>query len=263
MTLGGLGRDGSRAALLLESATAAPDVYVSDLAMTNPRRLTTINPQVADFALGETEVVRWKSDGVEVEGVLLKPVGYQAGKRYPLLVVAHGGPSGAYVNGFRVGGLEGGQVWAGQGWAVFYPNPRGSTNYGEKFLRGEHQRLGRRRLPRHHDRRRRAGRARHRRSGQARAHRLELRRLHDVVGDHADQPLQGGDGRRRPDQHGSMYGTNDIPNVLITYFGGIPNKETHAALHRSLGDDAHRQGDDADADPARRQRRARADRPGL
>ena len=80
--------------------------------------------------------------------MLLKPVGFEAGKRYPTLVVAHGGPAGAYVNNYRVGGLEGGQVWAGKGWAVFYPNPRGSTNYGEKFLRGQHQRLGRRRLSR-------------------------------------------------------------------------------------------------------------------
>ena len=77
----------------------------------------------------------WKSsDGVEVEGVLLKPVGFESGKRYPTLVVAHGGPAGAYVNGFRLGGLEGGQVWAGKGWAVFYPNPRGSSNYGQKTL---------------------------------------------------------------------------------------------------------------------------------
>ena len=48
--------------------------------------------------------------------------------------MAHGGPAGAFVNGFRLGGLEGGQVWAGKGWAVFYPNPRGSSNYGQKTL---------------------------------------------------------------------------------------------------------------------------------
>ena len=45
--------------------------------------------------------------GPEVEGVLLKPVGYTAGRRYPTLVVAHGGPAGAYTNNYRVGGLEG------------------------------------------------------------------------------------------------------------------------------------------------------------
>jgi len=134
VTLGGLSRDGSRAALLLESATAAPNVYVSDLAMTSPRRLTTVNPEASEFALGEAEVIRWKSDGVEIEGILQKPVGYAPGTRYPLLVVPHGGPTGAHLNSFRVGFGDGGQHWAGQGWAVLYPNPRGSTNYGERFM---------------------------------------------------------------------------------------------------------------------------------
>jgi dipeptidyl aminopeptidase/acylaminoacyl peptidase len=48
----------------------------------------------------------------------------------------HGGPTGAHVNGFKVGVHNGAQLWAGQGWAVLYPNPRGSSNYGEKFMRG-------------------------------------------------------------------------------------------------------------------------------
>ena len=73
---------------------------------------------------------------LDIEGVLVKPVGYQPGKRYPLLVDVHGGPTGAHTNGFKVGVHNGGQLWAGQGWAVLYPNPRGSSNYGEKFMRG-------------------------------------------------------------------------------------------------------------------------------
>ncbi|HEX7021191.1 MAG TPA: prolyl oligopeptidase family serine peptidase [Gemmatimonadaceae bacterium] len=52
------------------------------------------------------------------------------------MVVIHGGPTGAHVNSFRVSYGDGGHFWAGQGWAVLYPNPRGSTNYGEKFMRG-------------------------------------------------------------------------------------------------------------------------------
>ena len=51
--------------------------------------------------------------------------------------------------------------------------------------------------------------------------------------DHADQPLQGGDGRRRASPTwSSMYGTNDIPNVLVTYFGGIAEQGDDAALQR-------------------------------
>ena len=99
-------------------------------------KLTDVNPQVRDLALGETEIVTWKSsDGTPVEGILLKPVGYQPGRRYPLLVEAHGGPTGATNAGFKANWGSPGQVWAGEGWAMLYPNPRGSTGYGEKFTR--------------------------------------------------------------------------------------------------------------------------------
>jgi dipeptidyl aminopeptidase/acylaminoacyl peptidase len=126
-------RDGTEAAFVLESASSPPDVYVADSTFASPRRLTTTNPTVTDLALGASEVITWDDDGTEVEGVLLKPAGYQAGQRYPLLVVVHGGPTGAHTDGFKL--ADGGQVWAGRGWAVLYPNPRGSTNYGEGFMR--------------------------------------------------------------------------------------------------------------------------------
>jgi dipeptidyl aminopeptidase/acylaminoacyl peptidase len=100
------------------------------------KTLTATNPQLAGIALGETEVITWKSsDGTEVEGILLKPVGYRQGERYPLLVVAHGGPTGAHTNGFKASSGSGGHYWAGRGWATLYPNVRGSTGYGEKFMR--------------------------------------------------------------------------------------------------------------------------------
>jgi len=135
--LGNLSRDGSVAAFTNESPSFPAEVFVSGPDFAHPKRLTTMNPQIEALALGATEVVTWKStEGYEVEGVLLKPVGYESGKRYPLLVVAHGGPTGAHFNYFRVRYGDGGQHWAGQGWAVLYPNPRGSTNYGEEFMRG-------------------------------------------------------------------------------------------------------------------------------
>jgi dipeptidyl aminopeptidase/acylaminoacyl peptidase len=87
-------------------------------------------------ALGEAEVITWKSrDGATVEGVLLKPVGYTAGRKVPLLVSAHGGPTAAHTNGFKASSSPG-QTWASRGWAVLYPNPRGSTGYGEQWMRG-------------------------------------------------------------------------------------------------------------------------------
>ncbi|MBS1241851.1 MAG: WD40-like beta Propeller containing protein, partial [Gemmatimonadetes bacterium] len=94
-------------------------------------RLTSSNPQVAGFALGDAEEITWKSkDGKMVGGILVKPVGWQAGRRYPLIVQIHGGPAGADVLRFSPG--YGAQVYAGNGYAVLLPNYRGSINYGER-----------------------------------------------------------------------------------------------------------------------------------
>jgi dipeptidyl aminopeptidase/acylaminoacyl peptidase len=95
------------------------------------RQLTDVNPQVRGFALGDEEEINWKStDGKTVGGILIKPVGYKAGTRYPLIVAIHGGPAAADVLGFNGG--YGSQTYAGAGYAVLMPNYRGSTNYGEK-----------------------------------------------------------------------------------------------------------------------------------
>src|SRR5437667_1221726 len=95
------------------------------------RQLTDANPQVRNFALGHEEEISWKSsDGKTVGGILIKPVGYQPGTRYPLIVAIHGGPAAADVLGFNGG--YGAQTYAGAGYAVLLPNYRGSSNYGEK-----------------------------------------------------------------------------------------------------------------------------------
>ena len=95
-------------------------------------QLTDANPQVRQLALGEQEEITWTSkDGTKVGGVLVKPVGYQKGQRYPLIVAIHGGPASADVLGFN-GGYNS-QVYAGAGYVVLRPNYRGSTNYGQKF----------------------------------------------------------------------------------------------------------------------------------
>ena len=95
------------------------------------RQLTDPNPQIRSFALGDEEEISWKStDGKTVGGILIKPVGYKAGSRYPLIVAIHGGPASADVLGFNGG--YGAQTYAGAGYAVLLPNYRGSTNYGEQ-----------------------------------------------------------------------------------------------------------------------------------
>lgn len=131
-------KDAMKTVLALSSSSAPADLYFTRLdAMGERTRLTNANPQLADLALGQTQVLTWKSsDGQEVEGVLLLPVGYHPGQKVPMLVEPHGGPTGAHNAGFKASNGSPGQFWAGKGWATFYPNPRGSTGYGEKFMRG-------------------------------------------------------------------------------------------------------------------------------
>ncbi len=222
-----ISRDGKVIVFAMDAPDSATELYSTDPSFANPRRLTNMNPQLAGIQQGETEVVTWKSvDGAEVEGVLLKPVGYTAGTRYPMLVVAHGGPAGAYVNGFRLGGLEGGQVWAANGWAVFYPNPRGSTNYGEKALRANVNDWG-------------GGDFKDIMSG---VDALVARGIADAdklahigwsYGGYMTAWTITQTARYKAAMVGagltnmwSMYGTNDIPSVLISYFGGIPDAKT-------------------------------------
>ena len=95
-------------------------------------QLTDANPWVRDLSLGDEEEITWTSkDGRRVGGILVRPVGYEGGKRYPLIVAIHGGPAAADVLSFNGG--YGAQVYAGAGYAVLMPNYRESTNYGQKF----------------------------------------------------------------------------------------------------------------------------------
>ncbi len=85
-----------------------------------------------DVAVGDEEEITWKSaDGTMVGGVLMKPVGYQPGKKYPLIVAIHGGPAAADMLSYNGG--YGAQVYAGAGYMVLMPNYRASTQYGDKF----------------------------------------------------------------------------------------------------------------------------------
>ena len=87
------------------------------------------NPQLRDVSFGQEVEVSWTStDGKTVGGVLVYPVGYSEGTRYPLIVAIHGGPASA--DQLRFNGGYNAQVYAGAGYAVLKPNYRGSTNYG-------------------------------------------------------------------------------------------------------------------------------------
>jgi dipeptidyl aminopeptidase/acylaminoacyl peptidase len=123
----------------------SPDnVYVADLSGAwAPRKLTDVHPELKDVALGRSEVIRWKSkDGMEIEGVVVYPTNYQAGKKYPTVVQVHGGPSGWWDEGFSNSWYNYAQVFAGQGWVVLMPNPRGSAGYGDAFLMANYRDWG-------------------------------------------------------------------------------------------------------------------------
>ncbi len=87
------------------------------------------------FALGVYEPFRWtSSDGAEVEGVLIKPVDFEEGQRYPLIVQVHGGPAGTSTNAFSDSWGTYGHVCAGRGYLVFQAQlPRLELGYGEDF----------------------------------------------------------------------------------------------------------------------------------
>jgi dipeptidyl aminopeptidase/acylaminoacyl peptidase len=110
------------------------DVYVSALDGSGERQLTHVNAKLwSELDVAKVQRIPYKStDGWAIDGFLVKPVGWQPGKKYPMVLSIHGGPAGQY----GVDWYHEFQVYAGKGWAVFFCNPRGSTGYGQKFERG-------------------------------------------------------------------------------------------------------------------------------
>ncbi len=96
--------------------------------------VTDLNPELRKNTLGEQEVINFTArDGLNIEGMLMKPVGYKAGEKYPLIVFVHGGPEAHHSNGWLSGYSSPGQVMAGNGYLVAYFNYRASTGYGVDF----------------------------------------------------------------------------------------------------------------------------------
>ena len=97
-------------------------------------RRTVSNEWLADLRLATQEVVQYEArDDLGLEGILIYPLDYRQGQRYPLILVVHGGPESHDHNGWLTGYSMPGQVAAARGFAVFYPNYRGSTGRGVAF----------------------------------------------------------------------------------------------------------------------------------
>jgi dipeptidyl aminopeptidase/acylaminoacyl peptidase len=124
----------NRIAYAIDDPTHLDDLHVADLNGRNQKQLTHLNAALMkQLTLSPVERVPFKgADGWDVDGFFMKPIGWEAGKKYPMVLTIHGGPAGQlgfdWYHEF--------QVYAAHGWAVFFTNPRGSTGYGEKFERG-------------------------------------------------------------------------------------------------------------------------------
>jgi len=123
-----LSKDGETIASLRSDATSMAEVFVGS------KKLTDLNAQTAGWPTGTLDVVSWKSqDGATIEGVLHKPADFDPAKKYPLLVVIHGGPTGVSRAVPFTSTIYPIDVWVPRGVLVLEPNYRGSAGYGEKF----------------------------------------------------------------------------------------------------------------------------------
>lgn len=110
------------------------ELYLMEKGSKSPTRITNSNPWLDEVELGSQEVITYTTkDGTEIEGLLIYPINYQEGTRYPLINVIHGGPEAHYDNGWLTSYSMAGQMGAADGFAVFYPNYRGSTGRGLEF----------------------------------------------------------------------------------------------------------------------------------
>jgi dipeptidyl aminopeptidase/acylaminoacyl peptidase len=129
-----LSKDGQHAAFTGSAPTHPLEMFTMSHGDARPKRLTDSNPWLAKVRFAPEEIVRWKArDGVELEGILVRPLDEEKGRRYPLILCVHGGPESHDDAGWQTGYSKPGQVAAAEGIATFYPNYRGSTGRGLIF----------------------------------------------------------------------------------------------------------------------------------
>lgn len=135
-----LSADFRRIAFVQSSYAAASEVHAGVLGHAPPPAVTSFNAALKP-AWGKAESVEWNNEGFHVQGWLLYPADYDAGKRYPMIVVVHGGPSSAVIPRWPGVGY-GGAPLAALGYFVFMPNPRGSFGQGEQYVQANRRDFG-------------------------------------------------------------------------------------------------------------------------
>jgi dipeptidyl aminopeptidase/acylaminoacyl peptidase len=129
-----LSADGLAAAVVSSGAAHPSEVFVMGHGDPTPRRLTDHNPWLAQRRFAKQEVIAYRArDGLELQGILIRPLDEQPGTRYPLILSVHGGPEAHEQDGWLTSYGDPGQVGAARGFAVFNVNYRGSTGRGVAF----------------------------------------------------------------------------------------------------------------------------------
>ena len=130
-----LSPDRTTLGLVIQTPATPPEAYVTRLDCFTPIQVSTLNQSLLSYPKPVTEHVRWSSeDGSLIEGLLTYPIHYEKEKKYPLLLVIHGGPMGFFDETFLgTPGLYPLAAFAQEGFLIFRPNPRGSSGYGKSF----------------------------------------------------------------------------------------------------------------------------------
>jgi dipeptidyl aminopeptidase/acylaminoacyl peptidase len=125
---------GDRFAIMGRNGDQLTEVFVSATASPKPEKITDFTSQLDQWLVAQSEVISWKSkDGATIEGILHKPQSYDPTKKYPLLVVIHGGPTGIDSPNPVPGSVYPIVQWLSKGCIVLRVNYRGSAGYGEAF----------------------------------------------------------------------------------------------------------------------------------
>lgn len=130
-------------AIAANTARHPTEVFRGELRGGALTRLTHHNTWLDTVPLGRQETIEWRGlDSLRLEGVLVYPVGYREGTRYPLAILPHGGPEGVDLDGWTTRSLYPAQLLAGMGYVVFLPNYRASGGRGVWFSKADHRDLG-------------------------------------------------------------------------------------------------------------------------
>jgi dipeptidyl aminopeptidase/acylaminoacyl peptidase len=137
-----LSADGEQITFIRTDSSAPAEVWLGQIDG-DARPVTDLNPWVRGCSVGDVREIAWQSsDGKEICGLLYLPVGYQEGEKYPLLAHIHGGPMGAWTHRFYCSWHDWALPMTQRGYAVFMPNPRGSSGRGPDYLAANNADLG-------------------------------------------------------------------------------------------------------------------------